>query len=526
MCAFPCGQGFAGDGGPALKARLAAPYIPPPSPTGRMAFDAAGNLYFADTGKTIAPAVSIPAASSPPWLAMATRNTRNSPLPSISKSRFLGSSKNMPRIPHGAFPLRAAVNILSLTGCRFALPRTGTFSPVWHGCFTMADPGTFPDERATRALGHARPSARLQHLDAEHERLRKKVLSRRRELERFEADLREIGALISARGGSLIEEVLRLDAAIHASFADILARKTLSRRARAQICEIYATLERAGMISSRDGDDDDDDDDAIGTDEWYGPDEHARRHAGGGGETETETEPGAGAHIHRGRATHLRDLRKTFLTLADAIHPDKVQGEEEKRVRTEAMKELNHAYREGDVARILELERAWNLEGRLDAGDTADALERRCQALERKNELLAEQLRALSQTLRLLRRTTPGSIVIDVRRLRRERDVDPIATVLEPLELEREILRRLADFVQSYQNGKMSLAQFIDGPQLAYYDSFDDDDELDLDDDFDLDDIEIDDIDLDEVLEAMREVLTKPRRRTSRGTPKKRRRRK
>jgi hypothetical protein len=369
----------------------------------------------------------------------------------------------------------------------------------------MQEPVMFPGERSTQALGHAEPSARLQHLSAEHERLRKKVLRRRRELERFQTDLREIGGTVSGRASALVEESLRLDAAIHASFADIFRTKKLSRRARATVHDVYETLERGGIITPHDaaqapGPDDRDDD-------WPGPKDRAGRHAAPGGATETPgAEPDDGDQdantSHRGRVPHLRDLRKMFLTLADAIHPDKVQSEEEKLARTEAMKELNRAYSEGDLARILELERAWNLEGKLDPGGPADEIERRCQVLERQNALLAEQLRSLSRTLGSLRRTMPGSVVVDVRRLRRARDPDPIATVLEPLEQELDMLRSLASFVQAFQRGEISLAAFIEGPQLAP----DDDD---------------DEIDFDEVLQALEEIAM----RSTRGSRNKRRRR-
>lgn len=49
-CNLPCEPGFAGDGGPALNARLAQPYGQAADPAGRIAFDASGNLYIADTG--------------------------------------------------------------------------------------------------------------------------------------------------------------------------------------------------------------------------------------------------------------------------------------------------------------------------------------------------------------------------------------------------------------------------------------------------------------------------------------------
>lgn len=362
-----------------------------------------------------------------------------------------------------------------------------------------------PDERSSEALGHAQPSARLQHLAGEHERLRKQVLRRRRELERFETDLREIGNAVSARTMPFLEEVMRLDAAIHAAFAAILARKDLSRRARMNIRNIYENLIDEETISAREPGPTDSADSA-GQDD-AGPRQRAGRHDGPRGRAGNEPGEGAGGAdaSHRGRATHLRDLRKTFLALADAIHPDKVQNEEEKRARTEAMKELNQAYREGDLARLLELERAWNLEGKLDPGE-GDELERRCQSLERKNELLAGQLRELGQTLRALRRSEPGLMVVDVRRLRRERDPDPLATILEPLEGELDTLRTLASFVQAFQNGEMSLAQFLEGPQIPL---LDDDGE---------------EIDFDELIEMLQEAILREAR-EARNAPRKRRKR-
>ncbi|HEY4055614.1 MAG TPA: hypothetical protein VGM39_03360 [Kofleriaceae bacterium] len=48
-CVKPCTPGFAGDGGPALKMRQAQGFGQMTDPTGRMMYDTAGNLFFADT---------------------------------------------------------------------------------------------------------------------------------------------------------------------------------------------------------------------------------------------------------------------------------------------------------------------------------------------------------------------------------------------------------------------------------------------------------------------------------------------
>lgn len=48
-CSGPCQPGFSGDGGPALEARFAMPFGQSADPAGRLALDAAGNMYLADT---------------------------------------------------------------------------------------------------------------------------------------------------------------------------------------------------------------------------------------------------------------------------------------------------------------------------------------------------------------------------------------------------------------------------------------------------------------------------------------------
>lgn len=53
MCSKPCTPGYGGDEGPASQMRLAQPFGQSADPGGRIAFDPAGNLYFADTGNAI-----------------------------------------------------------------------------------------------------------------------------------------------------------------------------------------------------------------------------------------------------------------------------------------------------------------------------------------------------------------------------------------------------------------------------------------------------------------------------------------
>src|SRR5690606_36211308 len=49
LCGRPCQPAYGGDGGPALEARFAMPFGQSADPAGRVALDADGNIYLADT---------------------------------------------------------------------------------------------------------------------------------------------------------------------------------------------------------------------------------------------------------------------------------------------------------------------------------------------------------------------------------------------------------------------------------------------------------------------------------------------
>jgi hypothetical protein len=52
-CAAPCWPAYGGDDGPATEMRMAQPFGQSADPAGRIVFDAAGNLYFADTANAL-----------------------------------------------------------------------------------------------------------------------------------------------------------------------------------------------------------------------------------------------------------------------------------------------------------------------------------------------------------------------------------------------------------------------------------------------------------------------------------------
>jgi len=52
-CAAPCTPGYGGDGGDAIELRMSQPFGQSADPAGRIVFDPAGNLYFADTANAL-----------------------------------------------------------------------------------------------------------------------------------------------------------------------------------------------------------------------------------------------------------------------------------------------------------------------------------------------------------------------------------------------------------------------------------------------------------------------------------------
>ena len=154
-------------------------------------------------------------------------------------------------------------------------------------------------------------------------------------------------------------------------------------------------------------------------------------------------------------------IRGLFRRLAEALHPDRVQDEQDKATRTEVMKQIAVAYHAGDFARLVEIERTWATSGAPLATDDEGELERRLAAMERANEELRKQLRAIDRDLRLRRNSGEGQLA---RNLKRRRDAGQETSVTGEVEQDLQGLRRMLEFVRSFRDGQISLAKFLDGP--------------------------------------------------------------
>jgi ketosteroid isomerase-like protein len=130
------------------------------------------------------------------------------------------------------------------------------------------------------------------------------------------------------------------------------------------------------------------------------------------------------------------------------MHPDQARHEADREKRTQLMKEATRAYEEGDLARLLELETAWQNERAV--AETADSLAR-CRELERVNRELLKQVRELTRELR------------DAKREAREeaRGLLP-AELIEQATSELDALQQICDWVQRFRDGKLTLNELLE----------------------------------------------------------------
>jgi hypothetical protein len=347
------------------------------------------------------------------------------------------------------------------------------------------------------AIGFSRPPERLLGLLRQHDRLLADVTRKRKTLERAREEIGRVAAEVAQRLEPIIEESRQIDAELHGLFGELLERSKLSKRARRAIRRVYEDLQDEGVLSDRPRDraanagaaaaaglDEDEQEPEDGHDDDGGDDDHGQAGArassrGNTGGDRVPTAAPAGANP---------TLRGLFLRLARALHPDRVQDARERADRTETMKEINRAYREGDIARLAELERDLAAQGAFttsEAGDAADAgragaggddVDKRCAALEQTNRALHQQLKALRRDLRALRDSDMGRMAADIeRRRQRGGKVDPFAELDADAAADIRRFRLLRDYVRAFRDGEISLEAFLMGPPVD-----EDDEDVDL----------------------------------------------
>jgi hypothetical protein len=301
---------------------------------------------------------------------------------------------------------------------------------------------------------------RLVALLRAHQQLLTKIKTKRHNLERLGEKIRVAAVTTIAQLQPLHQEIEELDRQCHKLFAALLSHKPQPRSRSRSIEDLYLTLQRIGLLS------------------WHRPAAPGSAKAGGAAQQswDDDDDPaqpkpdGGGVSASRpGDGVAGQSVRRLFRKLAEALHPDKVLQEEEKERRTEAMKEITRAYQEGDLARLVELERAWLLDpAALPSVAAGDELDRRCATLEHTNAGLRTQLDALTRELKDLRRSPQAELLSHLESSARSGGGSPTDLLIQESQAQAAQLRELLRFVSGFRDGQIDLATFREGPDFLH----------------------------------------------------------
>jgi hypothetical protein len=277
-------------------------------------------------------------------------------------------------------------------------------------------------------------AARVQALLHERAQLTREAQKKKLQLEQLRLRLANEAREAAASMMPVIERQRVLVTRLAALFDELLAAGRLAKRARAHIAQLRRALELQGVLSPIDAWDEDQSENREDDERapHYG---HAHAHA--------HAKPGAELAGARQVGQERRSLRELFRSLARAIHPDKAQHDADRAERTELMKQVTRAYEEGDLARLVELENAWQSE---EASSVADP-EQRCRELERTNRELLDQVRSLTRQLR------------DHKRAAREESIGlPPRELVEQAKQELDDIEALCELLGQFRDGRITFA--------------------------------------------------------------------
>ncbi|WP_427161361.1 molecular chaperone DnaJ [Aliinostoc sp. HNIBRCY26] len=326
-----------------------------------------------------------------------------------------------------------------------------------------ASPPRTPRNNQTTSLALSDLHIRLDVLEKEHQSILKQIKRKRTELNNFVEKMRSLATDIFHKATPNFQKMAELDQEIHALFDEILTKRKFGKQTKNNVEKVYRNLQFSGVISFKEKHTDEDTDDSE-LDELF---ENFRSQEDSEQDSNTHRRPNWQTQQpldtpSTARTDESRKIRQTFLKLAEIFHPDKVQDQETLQNHTEIMKEINKAYQEGDLARLLEIERQHQLGETID-NNSEDDLTRKCKSLEQQNEILSNQYENLKRELRLAKNTPEGAMLADARKAAKQ-GVDYVDFMVQTMEQQINIVAQIRDFVQSFRDQKMTIKEFLKGP--------------------------------------------------------------
>lgn len=303
-------------------------------------------------------------------------------------------------------------------------------------------------------------------LEKENQWFLKQIKKKRTELNNYVEQIHSVATEIYQECTPRFNKLATIDREIHTLFDEIFSKKKLGKESKKNIQQLYFNLQFSGVISPKSDEDIDDEDididqifDEKEIDEEQNPDFFTSPQDGSEQTQETQQQIDSVNKSNRGGT-----IRQIFLRLAEIFHPDKAADDETQMRHTEIMKEINKAYQEGDLARLVEIEQQYQRLESIESNDSDD-LTRRCNNLEQENELLKTQYENLKQELRAIKNTPEGAVVSDYRKAVRQ-GINPVAQMLAEVESEIVVISSIRDFVRDFSQHKMTIKDFLQGPEI------------------------------------------------------------
>ena len=306
-------------------------------------------------------------------------------------------------------------------------------------------------------LGLSDLRLRLNFLEKENSKLIKQIESNRTKLNNLNDSIKEVGIQIAQRVAPFRQKILELDEQIHAVFQEILTGRKLGKKSRKDIESVYYHLQIDGVISPKHLPMESDlfenifEKDADSEDEpnWDGYRGHSSQQFV--------------EDIPKPDRDELKKIRQLFLRLADSFHPDKVTDDAEKEYRTEIMKEINLAYQDGDLARLLAIEKQQELGAIIDR-DSSDDLTRHCAKVEAENTYLKDQLETIKRQLKLTKKTQQGEMTAFFKKITKYGG-DPMGEALHEIESQISVIEQMYQFVVDFRDRRITIKEFLRGPE-------------------------------------------------------------
>ncbi len=336
-----------------------------------------------------------------------------------------------------------------------------------HPALLLFMPPSPVDSASTSSLGLSSFHERHRILEEKHQWLLKQIKRKRTELKNFMEMMSSLGTEIFQKASPIAQKFYAVDAEIHELFEEILTQRKLGRKSRQDIINLYHSLQSIGLLSPKWDEEEERDsvvDNSSESDYFHSeleddvpPHHHNADHAEANSSFANSTEL-------ESNSTSSRQMRETFLKLASLFHPDKVTETDKQIYHNEIMKEVNRAYEEGDIARLLEIERQHHLQENIDLNSSSKSeIERLCLQRERDNELLATQYENLKKELRIARKSPEGEMVKEYRAAKKQ-GLDAVAEMVSELKFQLQLIENIRNFVRDFRDKKLTIKEFLAGP--------------------------------------------------------------